>query len=364
MYSTLRDLIVLVLVIGLTGCAGVREKPVFALDVDATQSKRLMFPPEEDGDVPRYLYLGHLYGDRNISDPDSKQNGPLGFIGKILEFIKGEAPPREIYRPQSGAIDTLGRILVTDRGSASVFVFDEKAASLELWQQADGARNFVSPIGIAVGPEGIVYVTDSELALVARLNTKGDSMGPIGKGHLTRPTGVAYEPETRRIFVADTADHQIKLFDPDGTLLDVWGERGDGPGEFNFPTYICVRGEKLYVADTMNARIQILSSKTGKHLATVGKLGMYVGEMVRPKGVAVDGEGNIYVVESYYDHLLVYNNRGQYLMPIGGVGPEPGQFHLPAGVWVDSRNRVFVADTLNSRVSVFQFLGGGVESSE
>jgi DNA-binding beta-propeller fold protein YncE len=91
-------------------------------------------------------------------------------------------------------------------------------------------------------------------------------------------------------------------------------------------------------------------------------MGMYIGNMVRPKGVAVDSEGNIYVVESYYDHLLVYNSKGEYLMAIGGVGTEPGKFHLPSGVWIDSHNRVFVADTLNSRVSVFQFLGGGSES--
>lgn len=350
------------LIVGLAACAGVREKPVFALDVDATQARRLMFPPEEDGEVPRYIYLGHLYGDRNIHDPEAAESSPLDLLARLLEFIKGEAPPSEIYRPQSGAIDGDGRILVADRGTASIFVFDERAVTLEIWQQAEGSRKFVSPVGIAVGAEGIVYVTDSELGLVARLDRKGNSIGPIGKGHLTRPTGIAYDATTRRIYVTDTGDHQIKVFDSEGGLLDVWGERGEGPGEFNFPTYISIAGGKLYVADTMNARIQVLSAQAGKHLATVGKMGMYVGNMVRPKGVAVDSEGNIYVVESYYDHLLVYNKRGEFLMAIGGVGTQPGKFHLPSGVWVDGRNRVFVADTLNSRVSVFQFLGGGSES--
>ncbi len=354
--------LMLLLVLLLAGCAGVGEKPVFSLDVDATHAKRLVFPSEEDGEVPRYLYLGHLYGDRNINDPESLRSGPLDYVARFLEIIKGEEPPREIYRPQAGAVDSLGRILVADRGNASVFVFDERGATLETWQQADGGRKFVSPVGVAIGQNGVVLVTDSELAIVARLNAKGDSVGPIGRGHLTRPTGIAYEQETQRIFVVDTADHQIKMFDPDGNLLDVWGARGDGPGEFNYPTYLAVQGGKLYVADTMNARIQVLSSKNGAHLASVGALGMYVGNMVRPKGVAVDGEGNLYVVESYYDHLLVFDRRGNYLMAIGGVGSEPGQFHLPSAVWVDGRNRVFVADTLNSRVSVFQFLGGGAEN--
>jgi len=96
----------------------------------------------------------------------------------------------------------------------------------------------------------------------------------------------------------------------------------------------------------------------------IGARGLTVGSLVRPKGVAVDSEGNVYVVESYYDHLLVFNRRGEFLMPIGGVGQETGKFYLPAGVWVDGRNRVFVADMFNGRVMVFQFLGGEAESQE
>jgi DNA-binding beta-propeller fold protein YncE len=359
----LRSILIVAVLAGiLAGCAGTSPNVRFAIDVDRIQSSYLMFPPESEGAVPRYVYLGHLYGDRNFWDPEPRGTSPLEMIGRALEFIKGEAPPREIYRPQAGVVDETGRILVTDRGNPSVFVFDEKKATLELWQQAAGASNFISPVGIALGPEGSVFVSDSELRFVARLDRQGNSVGTIGTGHLTRPTGVAYEPSSGRIFVADTGDHQIKVFDLQGKILDVWGERGKGPGEFNFPTYLALADGKLYVADTINARIQVLSTVNGKHLASIGKLGLYVGNMVRPKGVSVDTEGNIYVIESYYDHLLIYNSHGEFLMSIGGVGTEPGKLHLPSGVWVDARNRVFVADTLNSRVSVFQFLGGGRES--
>jgi uncharacterized repeat protein (TIGR01451 family) len=118
----------------------------------------------------------------------------------------------------------------------------------------------------------------------------------------------------------------------------------------------------VLISDTLNARVQILSSVDGSPAGGVGRRGLYIGQLVRPKGVALDGEGNVYAVESYFDHLLVYNRRGEFLMAIGGVGDAPGRFHLPAGVWVDGRNRIFVADTLNRRVSVFQFLGGGAEN--
>ena len=81
--------------------------------------------------------------------------------------------------------------------------------------------------------------------------------------------------------------------------------------------------------------------------------------MVRPKGVTVDSEGNIYVVESYYDHLLIYDESGQFLLPIGGTGSEVGQFFLPAGMWSDKTDRIFVADMFNSRVVIFRYVGTG-----
>jgi DNA-binding beta-propeller fold protein YncE len=96
----------------------------------------------------------------------------------------------------------------------------------------------------------------------------------------------------------------------------------------------------------------------GRVLEVFGERGLYVGNLARPKGVAVDDEGNVYVVESFYDHLLVFDPSGRFLLPVGGTGHAPGQFYLPAGVWIDSRNRVYVADMFNGRVSIFQFLGG------
>ena len=66
----------------------------------------------------------------------------------------------------------------------------------------------------------------------------------------------------------------------------------------------------------------------------------------------------MYVVESMYDRLLVFDAEGRLLLAIGGTGRDIGRFYLPAGVWVDARNRVYVADMFNGRVVVFQFLGG------
>ena len=106
----------------------------------------------------------------------------------------------------------------------------------------------------------------------------------------------------------------------------------------------------------LNARVQVLSDE-GEAQLVVGERGLYVGNLTRPKGVAIDDGGRIYVAESYYDYLLIFDVDGQLLLPIGGSGSSPGQFFLPGGIWTDAGNRIFVADVFNSRVVIFQYLG-------
>lgn len=346
----------------LGGCATPREKGVFSLGkYMAADTRRLTWPSATDGETPRFMYLGELVGEPNYVRPKPEGQQFRNMLARFFDIVIGDEPPRLLDRPQAIAVDEAGRIFVTDNGLGAVFVFDDKAGDLQLWTLADGLVPFVSPIGIATGPDGQILVADPELKLVARIGPDGTPLEPIGRGQFQRPVGVAYDRKTKQIFVADTHAHQILAFDAEGNLLKTIGERGEGKGEFNYPTHLAVAHEKLYVTDTLNARIQVFSTSTGRFLGAVGDRGLSVGEFVRPKGVASDGEHNIYVIESYYDYLLVYNRRGQFLMPLGGAGSAPGNFHLPSGITIDARNRVFVADTLNGRISVFQFLGGDDE---
>ncbi len=163
-----------------------------------------------------------------------------------------------------------------------------------------------------------------------RLDPKGNLLGEFGHDILERPTGLARDAQRGRVYVADTRAHDIKVFDDDGKLLNVIGQRGEGDGEFNFPTYLTFVGDKLYVTDTMNSRIQIFDTD-GNFIAKFGKLGLNVGNLVRPKGVAVDSFGNIYVIESLYDNLLVFDNKGRTLLALGGSGKGIGEFYLPSG---------------------------------
>lgn len=344
----------------LAGCAS--EPLVLRYNLGPVESRRIFYPPDPDGEVPRYLYVGELMGEQNFVPAEGAREGFLTVLGKAIAGLFENPERTVLQRPQSGVVDEDGRILVTDVSRGAVFVFDEKAGQLDVWEYAQGFRHFVSPSGIALGPEGRVFVADADLRRVVLLDRQGKGVGIVGPDQLQRPTGLAWDAGAGVLYVADTQAHQIKAFDVTGRLLRTLGRRGEGPGEFNFPTYLALARNGLVVSDTMNARIQVLPLEEGQTPVVFGRRGTRLGDFVRPKGVAVDSEDNLYAVESYHDHLLVFDRQGRFLLPIGGTGKEIGRFYLPGGVWVDARNRVFVADTFNGRVVVFQFLGGGAES--
>jgi DNA-binding beta-propeller fold protein YncE len=339
------------------GCAGVQ--PVrgvlhYGMD-DAPEGRKLVWPAAPE--VPRFLYAGTLTGEPNFVPPDAAGGG-LRALGRWLVGLddKGLAP-LVLQRPAALVGDERGRLYVSDASRQGVFVFDEAAGELLLWDQADRQRRFVAPVGLAVAP-GRLFVADAELAAVFVLDLRGEPQAVIGRGLLQRPTGLARDAASGRLFVADTQAHDIKVFDDGGRLLQVVGARGEGAGEFNFPTHLAYAGDELYVTDTLNSRIQVLGAGGTGAARSIGQRGLVIGNLVRPKGVAVDGEGNVYVIESYFDSMLVFAPNGDFLMPIGGTGTATGRFYLPAGVWVDARNRVHIADMFNGRVVLFQFLGG------
>jgi DNA-binding beta-propeller fold protein YncE len=343
----------------LAGCGGTRGPAVLHFGMeDAPEGKRILFPlPPE---VPRFMYAGQLVGESNFRVPGAEQRGALErFWRALIGLDAADARPTVLQRPVAGSVDASGRIYVTDASRQAVFVFDEKAGELLVWERARGLTPFASPVGVVPGPDGGIFVADAELGFVAQLDRSGNPVREIGRSLLKRPAGIARDAEQKLLYVADTHAHDVKVFDEQGRLVQLIGRRGEGNGEFNFPTHVAFARGELYVTDTMNSRIQVFNAGGELIERKFGARGLYVGNLVRPKGVAVDDEGHVYVVESYYDHLLVFSRGGQFLLPIGGTGQEAGRFFLPAGVWVDGRNRVFVADMFNGRVIVFQFLGDG-----
>lgn len=336
----------------ITGCAETK----YLLQYDKPE-KEMIWPSLPD--KPRFSYVGQLTGEDNLKAiNDSDTGASIGQFFKSLVGL-GDEPNnlRRLLRPQSGTVDAQGRVIVTDAGRQALFVFNKTLGKMSIWKGATENLNFVSPVGVSTAKNGDVLVADAELRRVIRLDPQGNPKAEFGFGDLERPTGLAVDASTGYVYVSDTAEHNIKVFADNGTLVQVIGQVGTKPGEFNAPTHISFVDGKLYVTDTFNARVQVLDSKGG-FVRSVGSRGLFMGNLVRPKGVTADRNGNVYIIESFHDFLLVYDQDTRFLLPIGGTGAGPGQFYLPAGVWSDRHNRIYVADMYNGRVEIFQYLQG------
>ncbi len=152
---------------------------------------------------------------------------------------------------------------------------------------------------------------------------------------------------------ADTDAHRIQKFTSTGTYLTQWGTYATGNGQFHYPRGVAVDGDGfVYVADTDNHRIQKFTS-TGTYLTQWGTYGAGDGQFNYPWGVAVDDDSNIYVVDRDNRRVQKFTSTGTFLMKWGSAGSGDGQFTNAQGVAVDGDSNVFVADSSNNRIQKF-----------
>lgn len=187
-----------------------------------------------------------------------------------------------------------------------------------------------------------------------------------GEGQLDLPRGLAVAPDGS-LYVADSRNHRIQKFSPDGAFITSWGgyaaqDSGDAPGgTFNEPWGVAVGpGGFVYVADTWNHRIQKFSAD-GKFITMWGSPGLAEepDHFWGPRGIAVDEKGLVYVTDTGNNRVVVFDADGNYQTQFGRNGIAPGEFDEPVGIAVDEDGLVYIADTWNQRIQIFKPAGTG-----
>jgi predicted membrane-bound mannosyltransferase/streptogramin lyase len=243
--------------------------------------------------------------------------------------------------------------------------------TLTTWVPADQMKLFIrkdvaSKIwNYGVGPSETVVAQDPYEAGTISLPAEqifGSELYPLG---LNAPRAIA-PGLNDDFYVADSRNHRILHIAPDGTLLHQWGSyadafNSDAPiGTFNEPWGIAVGPDgSVYVSDTWNHRVQKFT-QDGRPIKTWGQYGQPLpGDSVSassfwgPRGVAVDGRGNVLVADTGNKRIVIFDKDGNYITEFGTAGFDPGQFDEPVGVAVSSSGTVYVTDTWNQRIQAF-----------
>jgi predicted membrane-bound mannosyltransferase/sugar lactone lactonase YvrE len=135
--------------------------------------------------------------------------------------------------------------------------------------------------------------------------------------------------------------------------LAQWGSNGRNTGQFNTPRGLALDGQgNLYVADTENNRVQKFDS-TGKLLTAWGTEGAGDGQFKQPMGVVVDPQGNVYVADTWNHRVQKFDATGKFLLKWSGQGG----FWGPRDVKLDAQGNVYVVDTGNKRIQKFDSSG-------
>jgi DNA-binding beta-propeller fold protein YncE len=279
-----------------------------------------------------------------------------GFFEQLAEFFVGESDAH-LVRPMAVVETSDGSLYVADPGAKGVQCFDVQRGRYRFVQRAQD-QPLPSPVGLAVGTRDEIYVADSALAQILVIEPGAELATPLAlEVTLQQPTGLVFDPVGQQLVVVDTAAQQVVVIGLDGKQRARFGRRGSGDGEFNFPTLIGRDNTgRLYVTDSLNFRIQMFDS-TGHFLGRFGQVGNASGDLSRPKGVATDRFGHVYVVDSLLHALQIFDRDGTFLLDIGGQGQAAGEFWLPTGLFISNNDTIYVADSHNQRVQVLRYIG-------
>jgi uncharacterized protein YjiK/outer membrane biosynthesis protein TonB len=296
------------------------------------------------------------------------------FVGKFETPYQLDTS--RIYSPHGLAVASDGSIYVSEQygyrllklnsggvqqwtvGQAGVYGSDNNHFG-DYWDGPEG--------GLAIDSSGRIYVSDRGNHRIQIYDSAGgyyDTFGGYGNGdyEFDRPAGVAIHPTSGDIYVVDKNNHRVQVYDSSWAYkatLGVTGASGNDASHFDEPEGIAVDANgNVFVADTDNERIQkctvIGSGGTCTTFAGVTDvLGDDFDHFNNPVGLAADDQGRVYVVDQFNNRVQVFDSSGAYLTSINGAwgwGANTGQLRSPVDVTVDDSGDVYVSDNTNHRI--------------
>ena len=291
---------------------------------------------------------------------------PLNIHAKVPAGIKhikslyGAGAGDNFDKPESTALDKYGNIYVADTGKNRIVVFDSGGN----FERIIGDKKSTPvPLGVAVSDNNRIYVTSLMQRQLSILDNEGKLIKKVNfKEKAQTPLKVAIHQN--KLYL--TAIGQIMVLDMNGNVKQRWGREGRNLGEFRYPNGIAIGkvgklSTGIIVSDSNNNRIQILDME--------GKPKFYLGQPPKnlmdetltfglPAGLALDEDGQVFVVDMFNNAIRVFDNNGEDLGQLGKRGSADGTYYYPTDIKLITGNRFIITDKWNDRVQICELTVG------
>ncbi len=289
------------------------------------------------------------------------------------QIFGGERYPGGLNAPRSIARGESADFYIADSRNHRILHIASDGSLLQAWGTFGDTvtgnapiGTFNEPWGVAVGPDGSVYVTDTWNHRVQKFTRDGQPLlmwgqygqptpdNPASLSSFWGPRGIAVDANGN-VLVADTGNKRIVVFDKDGNYLTEFGSPGLAPGQFDEPVGIAIAPNgTVYVTDTWNQRVQAFTpSEDGKfYFPTLQwDINGWFGQSLDNKPfIAVSPDGHVFVTDPEGYRVIEFTAEGQFVRTWGDFGTGPDEIGLAAGVTVDQLGFVWVTDAGNNRI--------------
>ena len=267
--------------------------------------------------------------------------------GKPVKIIS------RLNEPWGIAVDKKRQVIVAECNSHCITVYDKEGKKIQSFgSKGTKEGQFTGLYGVAATNEGYILATDrhrlQKLSLDGRcVMSVGSSKAGSGPLQFDNPVGIAVHPTTGQIYVAENWNHRIQVINGDFTYSHSIGSQGTAPGQLNRPWDVALDGVgNVYV---VNDGIDVFTSD-GKHLKRFGSRGSGDGQLGQPSSITIDTHNIVYVAENGNHRISVFTTDGVFIRHIGHRGSGEGEFNTPRGIAVNTSGNLCISDSGNSRV--------------
>ena len=246
------------------------------------------------------------------------------------------------------AIAPTGEVVIVDYDNKCVLVLDDKMNLLKLIGQGSGNSRLVKPNGVAV-TDNVIAVSDKGSDQVKKYFLQGELLSVIDchgdkNGQFNHPSGLTFN-NNKLLYVVDGGNHRVQVFQQDDKFAFSFGNRGNNPGQFQFPVRIAIDPNNNVLVTDCDANCIHLFTHNGQFIQTINSY--------RPWAITISPTGYLITSHAGDDNKIrVWSPTYQFINQFGKKGSKQGEFYSIRGMAIDSSGTIYVADGSNYRLQV------------